>query len=139
MVRYAGNCRLGRRFLNRVFGKVAKRPDEACWELESFVVNVICGIDFGGDVHDEWDVYRFNEVLLLDSPDLVTRQIWQHWFANKANGWPVVEKQGDIMAWTWFENSRQMGDWVPIGQPCPIVFKLVERADGKGFNKVRIE
>ena len=50
-----------------------------------------------------------------------------------------MEKQCDTMVWTWFKNSRQMGDWVPLGEPCPIVYKLVAREDGKGFDKVRIE
>ena len=136
MVKYSSNGRLGRRFLNRVFGQVNKRPDSECWELEDFIMNVICGIEFGGDARHEWDVYQFNHDAGMEGQ---TRQIWQHWFANREHGWPVVEKQGDHMVWTWFKESRQMGEWVPLGQPSPIVFKLVERADGKGFNKVRIE
>ena len=130
--KYARDSRLGRRFLNRIFGKVNRRPDEQCWDLEAFIRNVMMGIDLAGDVRHAGDVHRFN----MDAG--VTPAVWQGWFANKENGWPVVEKQGDSYVWTWFQTSRQMGEWVPLGEPCPIVFKLVAREDGKGFNKVRV-
>ena len=136
--KYSRDCRLGRNYLNRLFGKVVRRPEEQCWELEWFVINVISGIDFGGDVRHAGDVHRFN-IEMGTGVGRRTREIWKHWFENKETGWPVVEKQDGNMVWTWFKNSRQMGDWVPLGEPCPIVYKLVKREDGKGFNKVRIE
>ena len=136
VMKYAGNCRL---FLNTIFEKKSRRPDDACWELEDFVVAVMCGTDFGGDVRHAGDVYRFM------GETSVTPEIWQNWYeqfhaflATGIKRWPVVEKQGENIVWTWFQNSRQMGDWVPLGQPCPITWKLVKRGDGKGFNKVRV-
>ena len=136
--KYSRDSRLGRNYLNRLFGKVNRRPEEQCWELEAFVINVICGIDFGGDVRHAGDVHRFN-IEMGTGVGMKTQEIWEHWWENRKTGWPVVEKQGDTMVWTWFQSSRQMGDWVPLGQPCPIVYKLVAREDGKGKNKVRIE
>ena len=142
MVKYAGNCRLGRRFLNRIFGRVNKRPDAECWVLERFVLGTVEGCDVDCSISlqernflgvpDGGNVLRFHK-------ETGAGHMWQHWFEHKANGWPVVEKQGDRMVWTWFRRSRQMGDWVALGQSCPLVYQLVEREDGKGFNKVRIE
>ena len=128
MVKYTGNCILGRRLLSGLFGKtfIERTPDAECWELENFVDDVM-------RVQLLMSVYRF-----INTPG-VTPAMWQHWFNHKANGLPVVEKQGATMMWTWIKSSRQMGDWVPLGQSCPIVYQLVEREDGKGFNKVRVE
>ena len=79
------------------------------------------------------DLYAFN------AKCGVTPEIWQRWFAEKQNGWPVVEQQQGAYVWTWFQSSRQMGPWVSVREPSPIIYKLVRREDGKGFNKVLVE
>ena len=130
MVKYAKNCRLGRRFLNRIFGTVNKRPDDDCWELEYFIINTMCGFSSGGDVRHAGDVMRFG----IETG--TTNSMWQHWYNHKDNGWVVVEKQGDAFVWTWFRHSRQLGTWVSLGHSCSLVFELIPHGNG-GFNKVR--
>ena len=126
MASYAKESYFGRRFLNRMFGRVNKRPDEECRELEKFIIGTINGAEFGGSwrVQDAGVVYTFNYTTGADP------QMWQHWFEKRENGWPVLEKQGDNVMWTWFKSSRQMGPWVKIGEECVITFKL-ETVDGR--------
>ena len=134
----ANGCRLDRRFLSRMFGKKNARPDAECWALENFLRDTLAGCDVGlqsGNFYIDgpWDVCAFNKTVGM------TRGLWQAWFADRENGWPVVEKQNDVYVWTWFKSSRQMGNWVRLEEDCPVIYKLVKREDGKGFNKVLIE
>jgi hypothetical protein len=138
MVKYSkkNGAIFDRRFLSWLFGKQNARPDEECWELEKFVVSTIAG----------WDVERPNfyvrhagEFYACSAKCGLTPEIWQRWFTERQNGWAVVEQQRGAYVWTWFQSSRQMGSWVSVREPCPIIYKLVRREDGKGFNKVLIE
>ena len=80
-------------------------------------------INYNVDVKHAGHVYEFNRTTG------VTPEVWQQWFANRDNGWPVLKQQpkrlrlrlqgqvvvdrevGSRTMWTWFKNSRQMGPW----------------------------
>ena len=124
--------------LNRIVGKKNSRPENECWEWDKFIVGVIAGSDIAIP-KDSFYIQHCDQVHYFNLVCGVTTEVWQYWFANKANGWPVIEKQNGTYVWSWFKTSRQMGEWVGIKEPCPIVYQLVRREDGKGFNKVRIE
>ena len=125
MPSYAKESYFGRRFLNTMFGRVNKRPDNECREMEKFIIGTISGAEFGGrDVRNAYCVFLFNKKTGTNN------EMWRHWFENRENGWPVLEKQGDNVMWTWFKSSRQMGGWAKIGEECVITFKL-EIIDGR--------
>ena len=134
----ANGCRLNRRFLSRMFGKKTARPDAECWALENFLSNTLAGCDVGL-LSGRFYIEGPYDVLEFLAKCGVTNEVLRKWFAERENGWPVVEKQNGAYVWTWFKNSRQMGHWAPLGEDSPVIYKLVPREDGKGFNKVLIE
>ena len=133
-MKYAGNSRLNRQTLNRVFGRKVGRPDEECFELDAFIVNTMCGC--GWDVRDSRDVHMFNMEFGNSSVD------WRRWFAGysaalerDAKLWVVVEKQNGTPVWTWFERGLRVGEWTPIGQDTEVTMRVVPFKEGSPYNK----
>ena len=123
MTKYANNGAFSRAHLSKMFAKKNKRPDEECWALEHFIANVMTGCG--------WDLKHWADYCMFCSefkiPAINRRgegsPVWTAWFEGANPGedkWPVVEKRGETIVWTWFEKSMQVADWVPIGEACPL-------------------
>lgn len=131
--KYSKNAVLSRKTLSVIFTKKNKRPDAECWELENFVVSTVARFDLE---KPNFTVTHAGDVYELVCTCGVTPKVWQQWFAQRQNGWPVVKQQNGISVWAWFQSSHQMGEWVAVGELCPIIYTLVRRKDARGFNKV---
>jgi hypothetical protein len=131
-------CVLNRGDLNWIFGKKTGRPDAECWEMQNWLRDTIAGSDVG--LSGYFYIQGFGDVAEFMRTCGITQEVLRKWFAQRRGSyWVVVEKQNDAYVWSWFTHSRQMGEWKPIGEDCPIIYKLVPREDGKGSNKVLIE
>ena len=132
--KYAGNYRMTRTILNRIFGKKTKRPDAECIEKDNFAVNTImgCGFDFKGR-NPGFEYYEFQKYYEFKiTPEVWNRLLAQHKSAGSDPGlcWPIFEKREDNVVVAWFQNSMLISEWIPVDQPCPITKKLVPFKNG---------
>ena len=130
--KFAGNGLLKRGDLNWLFGKKVGRSDKECWALTDFVVNTMAG--HGWRMRSLFELFEF-----CKSYGFVGNRMFRMWYiqANQnedqtvdERNWPVCEKRGDSVVWTWFQNSMRIADWVPITDECPITKKLVPFKNG---------
>ena len=132
MVKFAGNSRLTRKDLNKIFGTKVSRPDAECFELDAFVVNFAMGS--GRDIKGFWDVLDLND----DYNHTLTPAVWNSWFEqhtaaggeDDAKCWPVVENRHGNVVVGWFQRSMLISDWVAIGEPNPFTKKLIPFKNG---------
>jgi hypothetical protein len=130
--KFAGKARLNRRDLSWLFGKKTRRPDKESWDLYEFVCNVMAG--HGWRMRGFWEFTEFCKSFGFGSN---TPSIWRKWYAqfqaqpqDGEQCFPVCEKRGDAIVWTWFKNSMRIAEWVPIQEDCPITMKLVPFKNG---------
>ena len=140
--KFAGKGPFNRRELNWLFGKKVRRPDKECWELTDFVTNTVSGMG--------WRMRSFGELCEFATDYGFATTIFRSfrkWYAqaNHQEGqtvdeknWPVCERRGDAVVWTWFKHSMQVADWVPITDDCPFTKTLVPFKNGY-FKAVPIE
>ena len=140
--KFAGKGPLTRGQLNWLFGRKVGRPDKECWALTNFVVNTMSG--------HGWRMRHISELCEFSKEygfSQRTHVMWRKWYAqaNHQEGqtveecaWPVCERRGDAVVWTWFKHSMQVADWVPITDDCPFTKTLVPFKNGY-FKAVPIE
>ena len=125
MTKYAGNGRLNRRYLSWLFGKKTGRPDDECWKLERFVHDTLAG--------NGWRCRGFDDLMDFMRAFGVNYPNWPVWLAGSdkdADRWAVMEKQGDVHMWAWFEKSMRIGEWTAMNEDCAVTMRLVPFKNG---------
>ena len=143
MPKYAGRGVFSRALLSKIFPKKNKRSDDECWELEHFIGFVMQGCPELGDLKHWADYCKFCAEYSIPA---INRRgegspVWNMWLAQADpmnDKWPVVEKRGGQAVWAWFEKSMQVGEWVPVGEECPVTKRLVPFKNGY-FKAVPLE
>jgi hypothetical protein len=88
-----------------------------------------------------WDLKYFGDLCSFMKEFGVGPVHFRNWFAahnEEDPTWVVIEKQSGETVWSWFHKGLQVGEWVPVGEPCPVTKKLIPTKNGY-FKVVPIE